>query len=80
MARSQAEIEADLAALRAARTQRLIGGAVAEVTHASGGVKKQIATLEEINQGIAQLELELAQLTGGPSGLGPIRLGFGGRT
>jgi hypothetical protein len=74
-----AEIEAELAALRAARITRLTSGALTEITHQSGGVKKQVATLEDINQAIALLELELARATGSSSGLGPIRIGFGGR-
>ncbi|WP_127142850.1 hypothetical protein [Pelagibacterium montanilacus] len=74
-----AEIEADLAALRTARTKRLVSGARTEVSYASGGIKREVVTLEEVNQGIAMLELELARATGRPSGLGPIRAGFGGR-
>jgi hypothetical protein len=52
---------------------------VTEVNHASGGVKKQAATLEEINQAIMMLELELSQITGDRSKLGPVRFGFGDR-
>jgi len=77
--RSRVEIEADLAQLYAARRKRLIGGAVVEVTHASGGTKKEVVTLEEINQAIALLELELSRVTGQRSNLGPVRIGFGDR-
>lgn len=77
--RSRVEIEADLTELYAARRKRLVGGAVVEVTHASGGTKKEVATLEEINQAIALLELELSRVTGQRSNLGPVRIGFGDR-
>lgn len=80
MQRSRAEIEADLAALYAARSKLFAGGQVTEVTHSSGGTKKQVLTLSEINEAIAMLQLELAQVIGGTSGLGPVRFGFGGRT
>lgn len=79
MARSAVDIEAELAELYAARRRFLTGGIVTEISHPSGGVKKQVATLEDINQAIALLELELGKVTGRPSRLGPVRFGFGGR-
>jgi hypothetical protein len=51
-----------------------------KVTYEGISTEFALPTLEEIEMGIARLKVELAQVTGGSSGLGPIRVGFGGRT
>ncbi|WP_297105175.1 hypothetical protein [uncultured Devosia sp.] len=77
MSRSREEIEADIAALRAAKSERMLGKTAAKVGHAGGSAEFALASLSEINAELARLQLELAQVTGAKHGLGPVRVGFG---
>ncbi|WP_182168343.1 hypothetical protein [Stappia albiluteola] len=73
------EIETAIADLETAKRARLTGKARQQVSYDGGGVTFVPATIAEIEQEIVKLRLQLAKLTGAPSGLGPIRIGFGGR-
>ena len=75
-----ADIDGAIAALRAAKQARLVGGMVVRTQYLSGSVMKDVATLADIDGEIARLEVKRSQLTGMPTGNGPIRIGFGGRT
>jgi hypothetical protein len=73
------EIDAAIAALEAARSQRLLGGVRVKVAYEGTMVEKSVASLEEINGEIARLQAMRSRLAGGVSGLGPIRPRFGSR-
>jgi hypothetical protein len=73
------EVDAQLVALRSARTQRLIGGVRTKVSYSNGAVEKSVASLDEITMEIARLEVIRARLAGTGSVGGPIRIGFGDR-
>ena len=73
MARSQADIQADIDALTEARRKRLLGQVNSRVGYEDASVEKSLPTFEEINMELARLQLELASVTGEASGLGPIR-------
>ena len=74
-----AEIEAMIASLETAKLARLTGGVRTKVSYTSGSVEKQVASLEEINAEIVRLKVLLGKLTGRATGVGPVRVGFGGR-
>lgn len=73
------EIDASIAALEAAKTERLIGGVRTKVAYSNGSVEKQVGSIEEINMEITRLQLLRSRLTGQSTGGGPIRIGFGDR-
>jgi hypothetical protein len=73
------EVDAQLVALRSARTQRLIGGVKTKISYSNGSVEKSVGSLEDINMEIARLEIVRARLAGTGSVGGPIRVGFGSR-
>lgn len=73
------EIDAALEKLRAAKLARLSGEQATKIGYSDGNVEYAVATMSEINGEIARLEMLRAKLTGQSSGLGPIRIGFGGR-
>lgn len=74
------EIDAAIAALETARRARLTGTQVVKSSYPDlGSVEMATATVEEINMEIARLRLMRSRMAGGPSGIGPIRVGFGGR-
>lgn len=74
-----AEIDEQLTALRAAKTQRLISGVRTKTSYSGGSVEKQVASIAEIDGEIARLEVLRARLTGSPTTGGPIVVGFGDR-
>jgi hypothetical protein len=74
------EIDAAIAALEAARLAKLTGRQVVKSSYPDvGSVELATATVAEIAQEIARLKIQRAQLTGQPSGFGPVRAGFGCR-
>ena len=74
------EIDAAIAALEAARLAKLIGRQVVKSSYPDvGSVEVATATVAEIAQEIARLKIARSQLTGEPSGFGPVRAGFGCR-
>lgn len=73
------QVDAQIAALRQARTDRLIGGVRTKISYSNGSVEKSVGSLEEITMEITRLELIRARLAGTGSVGGPIRIGFGGR-
>ena len=74
-----ADIDAAISELRAAKMTRLTGGAVVRTQYQSGSVMKEVASLADIDNEIARLEVLRSKITGQPTGNGPIRVGFGGR-
>ncbi len=80
MALTLAQIDDQITALQQAKSKRLVDGVVTRTAFQGGSSEKQVASLEEINGEIARLEVLRSQLTGQPSGGGPIHIGFGGRT
>lgn len=79
MAMTVAEIDAAILELETARRARLLGTSVAKTGYGSRSAEFRTATIEELNAEIARLKIARSQLTGEPSGYGPIRIGFGGR-
>ena len=73
------EIDTALGELQAAKMARLTGNAVTKTGYSDGSAEFAVASLTEINGEIARLEMLRARLTGGRSGLGPVRFGFGDR-
>lgn len=73
------EVDAQLLALRQARSQRLIGGVRTKISYSNASVEKSVGSLEDITMEIARLEIVRARLAGTGSVGGPIRIGFGGR-
>lgn len=73
------EIDAALTQLHEAKMARLTGSHATKIGYSDGSAEYAVASLTEINGEIARLEMLRARLTGSPSGLGPIRIGFGGR-
>ncbi len=74
-----AEIDAEIAALEAARSARLRGEARLRVQYEGAMVEKALPTLAEITGEIARLKVARSKITGEPSGYGPIGVGFGCR-
>lgn len=74
------EIRSELAALRAAKRQRLLGGGVVSSSYPeTGSITFAQSSLSELNREIARLEIEEARLLGWPSGFAPVVPGFGPR-
>lgn len=74
------EIDAAIAALEAARLAKLTGRQVVKSTYPeTGSVELATATVAEIALEICRLKIERSRLTGQPSGVGPVRIGFGRR-
>ncbi|BBE74353.1 hypothetical protein [Oharaeibacter diazotrophicus] len=80
MPRTVEEIDADIAALEAARRARVSGTQVVSSTFPdAGSVTFATTSLGEINRELARLRMERAGASGEASGLGPILPGFGAR-
>lgn len=74
-----ADVQQQLADLRAAKQARLTGGVRTKTAFTSGSVEKQFASLAEIDGEIARLEVIEARLAGTSTRNGPIHIGFGAR-
>jgi len=74
------QIDAQIAALEAARSARLIGKQPLQVGYDGQSVMFATVKIEDINAEIARLRMARSKLTGCSSGVGPIRVGFGDRT
>lgn len=77
-----AEIDAEIAELRQAEKDCLVGKRRTEVRYGDTGVRfggDHAATLTAIRQRLTELQLLHSQLAGEPSGLGPFRPGLGAR-
>lgn len=76
---NQQELEAAIADLEEVKLMRLKGKTRRRVSYEGTMTETELPTLTEINQALAEYRLQLAQITGAPSRLGPVRFGFGGR-
>lgn len=72
------ELEAAIADLEQAKLMRLKGKTRRRVSYEGTMTEMELPSLAEINQALAEYRLKLSRLTGGLSGLGPVRPGFGG--
>lgn len=68
------DLESAIAELEAAKRARLLGKSRVSASSEGESVGYQLATLAEIEQELTRLRMQLAQMTGQPSGLGPVRI------
>ncbi len=73
------ELKVVIADLEAAKLARLRGESRLKVAYEGTIVEKALPTLAEIEQALVQYRIQLARLTGQPTGYGPIAVRFGGR-
>ena len=80
MARTLAEIDAEIAALEAAKRARLTGRQASKVSY-DGKISTEFATasLTDIETELLKLRAERARLTGDRSPVAPVYAGFGSR-